>query len=484
MRISPSDLQRMFHPESIAFIGVSRSGYRFGGLSFLSKYLEAGYQGRLYPINPKAIEVLGVKAFPSLEALPEVPDLTMLALPASKVPEILEACGRFGIRHVHVLTSGFSEMNTEEGKALEAQVVSICRRHEILLIGPNCMGAYSPAARLTAWGAIPGLPGTLGIISQSGGMTQRITEYTASLGLGVGKAISFGNGAVLNAVDFLEAFGQDDSIRVIGMYLEGMQDGRGFLETAGRVGRRKPIVLLMGGVTSPGARTAASHTGAMAGNRDLTRAAMRQANIIQVESVDELVDGLLAMSLIPRPETGGVFLIGGGGGNSVVHGDTCARQGLTVPSLSDGSMAMLRKIVPAAGSIAGNPLDFWMTYTDAACLGELIDMAEEDPSISIVLADRLITRKAYHMPDSDPTPETIGYLKGRRGKKPVVLVVDSEGGDPELASKGANLRAAYGNAGYAAFPTVLRAAKALSGLCRYYERVMSKRHAEPDNPQP
>lgn len=471
MRISPLDLQRIFHPRSIAFIGVSRSSYKFGGLSFLSKYLEAGYTGRLYPINPKAVEVLGIKAWPSLEVLPEVPELALVAVPASRVPEVVEECGLFGIRHVHVLTSGFGEAGTEEGKGLEERIVSVCNRHGILLIGPNCMGPYSPSARLTAWGAIPGLSGPLGIISQSGGMTQRITEYTASLGRGVEKAISFGNGAVLNAIDFLEAFGQDDSIRVIGMYLEGISDGRGFLETARQVANRKPIVLLMGGETGAGARTAASHTGAMAGNTDLTRAAIRQANIVQVESVDELVDGLQALSLVHRPEGDGVFLIGGGGGNSVVHGDTCVRQGLTVPPLCDGSMARLGKIVPAAGSIAGNPVDLWMTYTDAACLAEMIDMAEEDPAVSIILADRLITRKAYHMPDSDPTPETIRWLKNRQGKKPVVFVVDSDGGDPELAAKGANLRAAYGRAGYPAFPSMLRAAKALSRLCRYYERV-------------
>ena len=461
----------MFHPKSVAFIGVSRNKFAFGGMSFLSKYLEAGYEGGLYPINPKAVEVLGIRAWPALDSLPEVPDLAVVALPAGHVPEVLEACGRFGILHVHVLTAGFGEIDTEEGRELEERMISVCNRHGILLIGPNCMGPYSPSARLTPWGAIPGLPGPLGIISQSGTLTQRIAEHAASLGLGVEKAVSFGNGSILNAIDFLDAFGRDDAIRVVGMYLEGMPDGRGFLKTALEVGRRKPIVLLMGGETGPGARTAASHTGAMAGKAELIRAVSRQANIVQVESLDELVDALQALSLLPRPEGDGVFLIAGGGGNSVLHGDTCVRQGLKVPPLSDGSMARLRKIVPVAGSIAGNPVDLWTTFTDPDCLAELIDMAEEDPAVSIIVADRLIGRKAYHMSESVPVPETIKRLKDRTGKKPVVFVVDSEGGDPELAAKGAGIRAAFGKAGYPAFPSMLRAAKALSRLCRYYERI-------------
>ena len=429
MYLSSADLQKFFSPQSIAFIGVSRSSVRFGGLSFMRKYLEAGYTGSLYPVNPKAEEILGVKAWPALSALPEVPDLAMVAVAASQVADVLEACGRLGLRHVHILTSGFGEMGTEQGRVLEAGLVAVANRYEMLLVGPNCMGPYRPASRLTAWGAIPGRPGPLGIISQSGGMTQRLTEYTDSLGLGVEKAVSVGNGTVLDAIDFLEAFGRDDSIRVIGMYLESVSDGRRFLETAVHAGRKKPIVLLKGGETSPGARTAASHTGAMAGDRRLFESAARQANVTQVRNLDEWVDTLLAFAFVSRPTSNSVFVIGGGGGNSVVYGDTCVREGLNVPPLGQMSMDRLCEIVPSAGSIAGNPLDLWETFTNTASLIQVIDLAEEDPAVSVSLVDRLIGRKAYHMPEgSDPTPEIIRRPERRKAEKASRLCSGWRGG--------------------------------------------------------
>jgi acyl-CoA synthetase (NDP forming) len=472
MRITPEDLEAFFNPGSIALIGVSRSGLRFGGLSFLRKYLQAGYPGRLYPVNPNADEILGVKAWPDLNSLPEVPDLATVAVAAGQVPDVLEACGRIGLRHVHVFTSGFGETATETGRALEGRLADVSERYAMLVIGPNCMGPYRPASRLTPWGAIPGRPGPLGIISQSGGMTQRLTEYLDSLGLGVEKAVSVGNGTVMGALDFLEAFGLDDSIRVIGVYLESASDGRKFLGTARRVSRQKPLVLLKGGETAAGARTAASHTGAMAGDALLWEAAARQANVIRVKSTDEWADALLAFGLLSAPSSNGVFVIGGGGGSSVVYGDTCVREGLNVPPLSEATMSRLREIVPQAGSIAGNPLDLWSTFTDPACVGQLVDLAEGDPAVSMIVLDRLIARGAYHMPEApEPTPETIERLRGGAGKKPLVVVVDSEGGDPELAAQGAAVRSAFGKAGYPAYASISRAARALGRLWRYYERL-------------
>ena len=200
-RLTPADMDKFFNPQSIALVGVSRSGWRFGGLSFMRKLIDAGYAGRLYPINAKADDILGVKAWPDVASLPEVPDLVMVAVAAANVPAVIEACAGKGARHIHLLTAGFDELGTAAGQEMAARLVSTCVRYGIRLIGPNCMGPYRPAVGLTAWGAIPGVVGPLGIISQSGGMTQRLTEYAASLGLGVEKAVSVGNGSVLGALD-------------------------------------------------------------------------------------------------------------------------------------------------------------------------------------------------------------------------------------------------------------------------------------------
>ncbi len=475
MQLMPDDMQKFFSPRSIAFVGVSRSAGRFGGLSFLTRYQESGYAGGLYPINPKADHILGIKAWPDLGALPETPDLAMVAVAADKVPEVVIACARRGIHHVHLLTSGFDELGSEQGNLLEARLVAVCQEHAVRLIGPNCMGPYRPASRLTAWGAIPGLPGPLGIISQSGGMTQRLTEYAASLGLGVEKAVSVGNGSVLDALDFLEAFGQDPAVRVIGMYLESVSDGRRLMELAGRIGRTKPIVVIKGGQSEVGARTAASHTGAMAGRRAVWDAVMRQAKMIAVETMDEWLDALMIFAHIPTPCTQSVFIIGGGGGSSVIYGDTCAREGLQVPPLAPGTMQSLRQITPEAGSIAGNPLDHWLVFSDAPHLARLVDLAEQDPGISLILVDRLIPRKAFHgQDDSDNTADTIARLQQRQGTKPIIFVVDSEGGDADLAARGAAVRALYGTAGYAVFPGIVRAARAIKRHCRYFEKRSRK----------
>lgn len=471
MQLTPSDMEKFFSPASIALVGVSRSGWRFGGLSFLRKWIEAGYPGRLYPVNARAEEILGIKAWPDPAALPEAPDLVMIAVAAARVPGVVEACARKGARHVHVLSAGFDELAAREGDAAAEKLRAVCREYDVKLIGPNCMGPYRPAARLTAWGAIPGLPGPLGIISQSGGMTQRLTEYAASLGLGVEKAVSVGNGIILDALDFLEAFGKDPLIRTIGLYLEGTSDGERLLSLARKISLEKPIVILKGGSTEAGARTAASHTGAMAGSAAIWEAVIRQTNMIPVYSLDEWVDALLALSFADAPAADGVFVLSGGGGSSVTSGDSFIREGLSVPRLGAATMDRLREIVPQAGSIAGNPLDLWMVFTDTRCLQSLLEMAEAEERIGMIVADRLIARKAFHMPDApDPTPETIEMLNSRSSEKPVVLAVDSEGGDPDLAAKGAAIRQAFGRAGYAAYPSLPRAARALSRLYRYHER--------------
>jgi len=225
MDLQKTDLKQFFNPRHIAIVGVPTEGFRFGGLSFLKKLQECGYPGMLYPINPKAGEIRGLKAYPDLSSLPEVPDLAIVSVAARLVPSILEECARIGLRHIHILSAGFKETGTDEGKQLEARVTAISKDKGLLVIGPNCMGPYCPASGLTAWGAIPGLSGSLGIISQSGGLTQRLTEYTCSLGIGTGKAVSFGNAAVLDSTDYLAFMAEDESIRVIAMYLESVRGG-------------------------------------------------------------------------------------------------------------------------------------------------------------------------------------------------------------------------------------------------------------------
>lgn len=472
MEVNKSDLGAFFNPGSIAIVGVPTGTYRFGGMSFLEKLLESNFSGNLYPINPKGGEIKGLRAYPDLSSLPEVPDLAIVAVAARLVPSILEECGRIGLTHIHILTSGFKETGTPEGKRLEEDIISISRKKGLKVIGPNCMGPYCPSSRVTAWGAIPGLDGPLGVISQSGGITQRLTEYTCSLGIGTGKAVSFGNGAVLSSCDYLEYMAKDKDIRVIAMYLESVQDGRRFFRLAKEVARKKPIILLKGGESEAGAATASSHTGAMSGENRVWEGFFRQTGIIRVRSLDEWVDTIVAAALLTPPKGNGVFLVGGGGGNSVAYTDICIREGLGVPQLSDSTMKELRKTVPAAGSIAGNPLDMFRVFQDSRYLAEILELGYKDPRVSMIIVDRLIARKAFHLPDlPDSTPEVINFLKEKQNRKPTVFTVDSEGGDPELAGEGARMRRMFCEAGIPAFPSLNRAARALANLLRWSQQV-------------
>jgi acyl-CoA synthetase (NDP forming) len=285
----------------------------------------------------------------------------------------------------------------------------------------------------------------------------------------VDKAVSVGNGTVLDAADFLDFMASEESIRVIAMYVEGVQDGRRFLRLAREVNKSKPLIIWRGGETEAGASTAASHTGALAGERRIWQGVFRQTGAIPVHSMDEWADAILALSFLPAPAGKGVFVIGGGGGASVAHGDTCITAGLEVPRLSEASMESLRQSVPTAGCIAGNPLDMFRVFLDPAYLGEILELADRDPCIGMIVADRVIPRIIFHLPDlPDPTPETIRLLKNERQSKPTVFVVDSEGGDPELAEKGADLRARFCGAGIPAYPSMERAARALVHLHRYH----------------
>lgn len=470
-----SELAGFFRPKSIAIIGVSRSVSSFGGMSFLDHFLKAGYPGTIYPINPRATEVLGIKAYPDLRSIPEIPDLVIIAVQAAAVPAVLEECGRLGIRYIHILSAGFSELGSDGGSALEKEVGAIALRNHLLIMGPNCMGPYCPSAKLMAWGAIPGKDGTLGIISQSGGITQRLTEQVSSLGVGVSKAASIGNAVVLDSPDFLDYMAGDRNINVIALYLESVRDGRRLFDLARTVSPRKPIILLKGGQTEIGAATVASHTGNMAGNQRLWNTFFEQTGVTPVYSINEWADAIMAFSRLPEARGDGLFIVGGGGGNSVIFSDRAVRERFAVPRLSRQSMEKIHPLVPAAGSIAGNPLDLWESFVNGDLLCNLLDVAYNDPGIHLVIVDRLIPRIAFHSAEMpDPTPQIIDFIRTHKERKPTVFTIDYDGGDLELNTKGVTLRHRFCEAGIPAYPSFERAIRALSHF-RKYHHTMTKR---------
>lgn len=463
--------EKMFHPQSIAIVGISRTYTGLGGQFFLRNLQRAEFPGKVYLINPTAGEISGMKAHPSISSLPEAVDLAILCVPAQFVPPVLEECGRKGVHNIHILSSGFKELGTAEGIRLEEEIRRVAIQDGLKVIGPNCMGPYVPRSRLMPWGQIPGTSGSMAFLSQSGTLTQRISEYGHFTGLGISKAVSFGNAAVLDSPDYLEYLAEDEETRVIGLYLESVRDGRRFLEVARRVNQKKPLVLWKGGETSSGAGAVASHTGTLAGEDQVWENGLRQAGITRVRSLEEVAGTAMAFRYIPPPKGRRLFILGGGGGNSVYYADICMRAGLQVPPLAGDTRDQISAMVPSVGSFARNPVDAWRAFYDPDYLKKMLEVVFEEPDLDMIILDRLIPRMTYAIPEGkDSSQMTIEYLQRNRHRKSLVAVVDGAGEDPSLAGEAAQLRQRYCRAGIPAYPSLPLAAQALARVTAYYER--------------
>jgi len=467
--------ERMFHPRSIAIVGISRTYTGLGGQFFLKNLRRAEFPGKIYLINPTAGEISGIKAYPSLSALPEAVDLAIVCVPAQFVPSVLEECAGKGVRGIHILSSGFKELGSPEGIRLEEEIRRVSAQGGLKVIGPNCMGPYVPQSGLMLWGQIPAVSGSMAFLSQSGTLTQRMTEHAHFTGMGISKAVSFGNAAVLDSADYLEYLEGDEETRVIGLYLESVRDGRRFLEVARRVNQKKPMVLWKGGETASGAGAVASHTGTLAGEDRIWENGLRQAGIARVRSLEEVVGTAMALSYLPPPKGRRLFILGGGGGNSVYYADICIRVGLQVPTLTGETRDEISALVPAVGSFARNPVDAWKAFHNPGYMSQILEIVFQEPDLDMIILDRLIPRMTYASAEDKETSQmAIDYLQKNHHRKPLVAVVDGAGEDPSLAGEAAQLRQRYCRAGIPAYASLPLAAQALARTAAYYERKTGK----------
>ena len=466
---------KMFSPQSIAIVGISRIHSGLGGQFFLQNLRRASYPGRIYLVNRNADEIMGLRAYPSVSSLPEAVDLCILCLPAQFVPATLGECRRKGIRNIHVLSSGFKEIGTAEGARLEDEIAEEARAGELNIVGPNCMGPYVPSSRLMLWGLIPANPGPFAFLSQSGTLTQRMTEYAAFKGMGLSKAISFGNATVLGSTDYLEYLAGDEETRVVGFYLESVRDGRRFLEVARRVNAQKPLIVWKGGETPSGAGVVASHTGTLSGEDTIWENGLKQAGVTRARSLEEITGTAMAFLNLPPPQGRRLFILGGGGGNSVYFADICIRVGLQIPLLAGVTRERITQLVPAVGSFARNPVDSWRSFHDPEYLAQILELVFQDPTLDMILLDRLIPRSTYATSEEPDAPSrVIAYLQQNRWRKPLVLVVDGSGDDPVLAGEAAQIRQQFGQAGIPTFSSLPMAARALVHLADYYEKKATR----------
>jgi len=348
-------LDPIFKPRSLAVIGASNDVSKWGGRAFL-RVLRSDFRGRAYPINPRAAEVQGVKAYADVNDVPEDIDLAVFAMPAEFMPEVMKSCVKKGIKGGVVITADFAETGAK-GQALEDEMVRIARQGGLRFVGPNGMGIWTSAAGLNvALDAVP-IYGSLAFISQSGTYGGALARAADIKGFGLSKFISIGNQADLTASDYLEYLAYDPDTKVIAFYMEGFKDGRRFFEKAKEVSRIKPVLIFKGGSSEQGARATMTHTASIAGADHIFQSMCRQAGIIRAPVIGHLF--IMAEALIgqPLPKGNRVAVIGTGG-QGVVTVDACSHYGLEVPELKMEDARRIKEILPPQAPMPRNPVDF------------------------------------------------------------------------------------------------------------------------------
>ena len=380
---SSPDLHRLFHPQSVAVVGAStkRGATWDSGNAYINGCIRQSFRGRLYPVHPKAESILGYQCYGSILDIPESVDLAVICIRASAAKQAIEDCAQKGVSFVHMLTAGFGETGETSGTDEEEEIMVIARKAGMRIVGPNCMGLYSPEGGLAWNGELPDRPGSVGLFSQSGQLANMVVRTSAQEGIYFSEVASFGNASDLQAHEFLDYLGEDSKTNVIASYIEGLKDGRAFFEAAKKVTRKKPLVVWKGGQTQGGARATRSHTAALAGSFETWQGMCRQTGIISVDSLSEMVHTLSALKVLALPEGSNAAILGGAGGGSVTMTDMAETHGIAVPQLSDDTIEHLGTVVPMQGSSVKNPLDILPFLTSAESFKFVMELLKKDPLV-------------------------------------------------------------------------------------------------------
>ena len=453
-----SDIEVFFKPRSIAVVGASPTPGRLGYV-VIQRLLNRYKRERIYPVNPKYGEVLGLKCYRSVEEIPEPLDLAVILVPAPMVPGVVEACVRKGVRGIIIISGGFAETGPE-GARLEERVREAIRGTGTRVIGPNCIGVLDLHGGMDTFflpeeKMMRPPPGEIAIISQSGALLSAMLDWAAHMGIGVSKAVSYGNKVDVDDVDMLQYLAQDPETRVIVVYVEGLKPGRGkaFIETVRRVVREKPVIVLKGGRTARGAVAAISHTAALAGSYKVFRAALRQAGAIEAADVVDVFDLAKALTMQPPARGNRVAVITNAGGPGVMATDALESLGLRVPLFSEELQARLREMFPPFYSVK-NPVDVTGGGSNED-YRRAIEVVVRSGEVDALLVVALI-----HPPGFDAGLADI-IANTTRGTGLPVVAMSFGGGETSV------LRRKLEKSGIPVYETVERAARALWALYRY-----------------
>ncbi len=446
-------MKKFMEPESVALFGVSRRNEH--GFNILQHILSYGYQGRIYPVNPNASEIMGVKTYPSAKNINAEIDLAVINLPRDLVPGIVKECVEVGIKQIVIATQGFSDANDEEGKRLQKEINGFIKKDGVRILGPNSLGTANPYINFSSsFIKLNMLKVPVGIICQSGSFFGFHELST------LGKGIDLANSCDVDFIDSLEYFDQDPQTKVIVLHIEGMRNAKEFIKTVSRVARKKPVLALKTGRTEQAARAAQSHTGSLAGSDAVWDAALRQAGVIRVTCPNELSDLSMAFSILPPMKGRRIGIITGSGGLGVITIDSCSQANLEVASLSPATVERMRALFPSWQSI-GNPLDILPAFVVSKqpfykVLTEALDASFKDDGIdAISLMWGIWTR-----PECNRFCQTINELLEVHCHKPLVCFLMGD-----YAGEAKDILLAAGKT--MVFHNPDRAARALAHLAQY-----------------
>jgi len=375
-------LEKLFSPASVAIVGASNTPGKVGH-DVLKNLLDMGFPGEIYPVNPKAEEILGIKAWPNIESLPNAPELVVIAIRAQFVPSVVESCGKKGSKIVVVLSAGFREVGGE-GAKLERELLDIASKYGIRIVGPNCLGVMDTGSKLNAtFAASVPPPGSIGFFSQSGALCLAVLEWAAGTKVGLSRFVSLGNKADISETEMLLSMEHHSDTKVILGYLEGVSNGRVLMETAKKVTKTKPVVVLKSGSTAAGARAASSHTGSLAGSSQAFSAACRQSGIIRAVNTRQFLNLALALAFQPVPKGGNIAIITNSGGPGILAADACDKLNLNIPTLSQDTISALREVLPPMASYY-NPIDV-LGDAKASRYGQVLEIILRDPIVNAVI---------------------------------------------------------------------------------------------------
>jgi len=473
-----SQMRPFFNPRAIAVLGVSKDLWKFGSVIYGS-IRNFAPQIPLYPVNSRISELMGEKVYPSISDLPEEVDLAVICLPAPLVPEAVRECSAHGISAVEVISGGFGETGTAEGKRLQAELGSLAGPG-LRIVGPNCFGVYSPAGGVTIipGSGYPRIAGSVGFMAQSGALTDVFCKLSQDHGFYINQAVSYGNACDINEVDLAKYFLADEKTRIAAAYIEGVRAGKSFFEAVQNLAAAKPTIIWKAGLSPGGAKAVASHTGSLAGSEAVWTAFFKQTGAIQALSLEDLSDTVSAFYHLPTTRDNRVVAICGAGGFAVAASDACYRAGLSLASFDEATHAKLTSILPPASSATNNPLDCVNPFPSPSMLRDILETVASSGSTGSIIIDKvtmsvpmrhILGHSRMVRSEEEPWLEELPVRIRNQFNMPV-LVVMRDGGDPSYDSERRRLSKYYHENGVAVYSTTQRAFDALAKMIKYYKR--------------